>query len=104
MIPMRRFVRALNARAITSGLADALAATFVVDNRPGAGGALGTEIVAQAKPDGYTLLVSSTGSLTNAPIVFPKLRYEPARGSSAVPVSGARAPPRDPGLSRSATC
>jgi tripartite-type tricarboxylate transporter receptor subunit TctC len=74
----------LSARAITSGLSDVLGVQVIVDNRPGAGGALGSEIVATARPDGYTLLVSSTGSLTIAPIIYPKLRYEPARDFAAV--------------------
>lgn len=74
----------LSARAITSGLSEVLGVQVIVDNRPGAGGALGSEIVATARPDGYTLLVSSTGSLTIAPIIYPKLRYEPARDFAAV--------------------
>ena len=74
----------LSARTLTSGLSEVLGSPIIVDNRPGAGGALGSEIVANAKPDGYTLLLSSTGSLTIAPIIYPKLRYEPARDFAAV--------------------
>ena len=74
----------LSARTLTSGMADVLGSTIVVDNRPGAGGAVGSELVANARPDGYTLLVSSTGSLTIAPIIYPKLRYDPARDFAAV--------------------
>jgi len=73
----------LSARTLTSGLSEVLGSPIIVDNRPGAGGAR-HEIVANAKPDGYTLLVSSTGSLTIAPIIYPKLRYEPARDFAAV--------------------
>ena len=48
---------------------------FVVDNRPGAGGSLGAEIVARATPDGYTLMVSSSSYVTNAAV--RKVRYDP---------------------------
>jgi len=51
----------------------------VVDNRPGAGGNLGTDMVAKAPPDGYTLLVGSVGPLTVNPHLFPKLPYDPLR-------------------------
>ena len=41
---------------------------FIVDNRPGAGGNIGYETVAKAQPDGYTLLVSASGIVTNAAV------------------------------------
>ena len=69
----------LTARAITPGLAEQLGRNVVVDNRPGAGGALGAEIVAGASLDGYTLLVGSTGLLSLAPIINSKLRYDPVK-------------------------
>lgn len=50
---------------------------FIVDNRPGAGGSLGAEIVARATPDGYTLMVSSSSYITNAAI--RNVRYDPIR-------------------------
>ncbi|RPI41705.1 MAG: hypothetical protein EHM59_19560 [Betaproteobacteria bacterium] len=45
-------------------MSDALGVSFVADNRAGAGGAIGSELVAKAPPDGHTLLVASTGSTT----------------------------------------
>jgi tripartite-type tricarboxylate transporter receptor subunit TctC len=74
----------LSARTITPGMAELLGRSVVVDNRAGAGGAVGAEIVAGANPDGYTLLVGSTGLLTIAPIVFPKLQYDPIKDFAAV--------------------
>ena len=50
---------------------------FIVDNRPGAGGSLGAEIVSRATPDGYTLMVTSSSFVTNAAIRH--VRYDPVR-------------------------
>lgn len=50
---------------------------FIVDNRPGAGGSVGAEIVSRALPDGYTLMVSSSSYITNAAI--RDVRYDPVR-------------------------
>lgn len=69
----------LTARTITPALADLLGRNVVVDNRGGAGGALGAEIVAGTSPDGYTLLVGSTGLLSIAPVINSKLRYDPVK-------------------------
>ena len=69
----------VTARTIAPVLSEILGRNFVVDNRAGAGGSLGTEIVATAAPDGYTLLVGSTGVLSIAPIIFSKLRYDPVK-------------------------
>jgi len=69
----------LTARAITPGMGDLLGRNIIIDNRAGAGGAVGSEIAAKSVPDGYTLLFSSTGSLTIAPVVSTKLRYDPIK-------------------------
>jgi tripartite-type tricarboxylate transporter receptor subunit TctC len=55
---------------------------FIVDNRPGAGGNIGIETVGRAQPDGYTLLVSSSGLVTNAAI--REARYDPVRDFRAI--------------------
>ena len=64
------------ARTLAQKLTEQLGTTFVVENRPGAAGVLGAEIVARAAPDGYTLLASSTEFAIN-PSVRPKLPYDP---------------------------
>ena len=74
----------LTARAITPGMGELLGRNFIIDNRAGAGGAVGSEIVATSQPDGYTLLFSSTGSLTIAPVVSTKLRYDPVKDFEAI--------------------
>ena len=51
----------------------------MIDNRGGAGGTIGSEIAAKSAPDGYTLLLGSTGTLTNAPALYPKLGYDPVK-------------------------
>jgi tripartite-type tricarboxylate transporter receptor subunit TctC len=74
----------LTARTVMPGLAELLKRNIIIDNRGGAGGALGSEIVAKSPADGYTLLFSSTGSLTIAPAVSSKLRYDPVKDFEAI--------------------
>jgi len=66
------------ARIVTDRLTEAFRQTFVVDNRPGAGSLNGTEIVAKAAPDGYTLLVIAA-SLTITPALQANLPFDPVR-------------------------
>ncbi|MGE5525564.1 MAG: Bug family tripartite tricarboxylate transporter substrate binding protein [Rhodospirillaceae bacterium] len=63
-------------RYLAYKLSEQTAGTFVVDNRPGGGGVLGTELVARAAPDGYTLLVSAPEFSIN-PSMHSKLPYDP---------------------------
>lgn len=62
----------ITARIISPGLGELLGQTIVVDNRSGAGGNLGAALVAKATPDGYTLLMGSSGPLAINPIVYAK--------------------------------
>ena len=66
------------ARLLMQRMAERTGANFVIDNRAGAGGTIGTEIVAKAAPDGYTILVASSSHTIN-PSVFKKIGYDPAR-------------------------
>ncbi len=75
----------LMARALAQGLGEKLGQAVVVENRGGAGGAIGAEAVASAAPDGYTLLYSTMGVLTINPSLYAKLRYDPQK--SFAPVS-----------------
>src|SRR4051812_5803168 len=69
----------ITARTIAPGMSDALGQQVVIDNRGGAGGTLGTEIGAKAAPDGYTLTLGSTGTLSTAPPLYPKMGYDPVK-------------------------
>jgi len=66
------------ARMISKELQNKFKQAFVVENRPGSGGRIGTAFVARAKPDGYTLLLTSTGPFAIAPALYPKeTKYNP---------------------------
>src|SRR5215470_14196728 len=65
-------------RVIADRLAKIFAQPFVVENRPGAGGNLGAEAVAQAEPDGYTLLAAQPAPLTTNVVPYKKLNFDPA--------------------------
>jgi len=66
------------ARVVADRLAKLWGQPFVVENRPGAGGNLGTEAVAQAEPDGYTLLAAQPAPLTTNVVLYKKLNFDPA--------------------------
>ena len=71
------------ARATARALAKSLGQSFIVENRPGASGNIGAEIVAKAAADGYTLLVATTNVTLN-PAVTRVLPYDPVRDFSAI--------------------
>jgi tripartite-type tricarboxylate transporter receptor subunit TctC len=65
------------ARAVGQQLQERLKQPFVVENKPGAGGNTGTELVVRAPADGYTLIVNSVGPIAVNPTLYPKLPYNP---------------------------
>jgi tripartite-type tricarboxylate transporter receptor subunit TctC len=69
----------LIARISAQILTEKLGKPFVVENRAGAGGNIGTDAVAKSPPDGYTLLQGTFGPITTAVALYPKLPYAPAR-------------------------
>ena len=72
------------ARALSQKMAEAWSQGVVVDNRAGAAGIIGTQLVAKAPPDGYTLLMGTTGTHTTNPAVYEKLPYDPVRDFAPV--------------------
>jgi tripartite-type tricarboxylate transporter receptor subunit TctC len=75
----------LIARLVATKVGGLLRVPMVVENRPGASGAVGVEVAARAPADGYTLLLGSGGNLTLGPAVESGLRYDPER--DFVPIS-----------------
>jgi tripartite-type tricarboxylate transporter receptor subunit TctC len=70
----------LLARTIAEPLAEALGQPVVIDNKPGAGGNIGTRMVAKSAPDGYTLVYTINGPLVTAPTLYKKtLGYDPLK-------------------------
>ncbi len=75
-------------RLFCAVLAERFRQPFVVENRSGAQGIVGTDVVAKARPDGHTLLVGASGPLVFNPITFPSLPHDPARDLAPIAVLG----------------
>ena len=65
----------VTARLVAESMAKQLGQPFVVENRPGAGGALGSEVVAKSPPDGYTLVAGTTATTIVSPLLVPNPPY-----------------------------
>jgi tripartite-type tricarboxylate transporter receptor subunit TctC len=74
------------ARITAERLQARLGQPFVIENKPGASGNLGTDAVAKAEPDGYTIGVSIVGPLALNALLFPKLPYDPAKDLAPVTI------------------
>lgn len=70
------------ARIVAEQASNTLGQVIVIDNKPGAGGNIGTAAVAHAKPDGYTFGISITGPLVNNPFIYNNLSYNPEKDLS----------------------
>jgi tripartite-type tricarboxylate transporter receptor subunit TctC len=67
------------ARALTPELSRAFGQTFIIDNRPGAGGNLGADLIAKSPPDGYNLLMGTVGTHAINAALYPKMPFDPLR-------------------------
>jgi tripartite-type tricarboxylate transporter receptor subunit TctC len=74
----------ITARLLSVSMTQALGRAVVVENRSGAAGNIATEYVAKADPDGYTLLMGNTGSLTINPFLYPNLSFQTQRDFAPV--------------------
>jgi tripartite-type tricarboxylate transporter receptor subunit TctC len=76
------------ARVLANGLAPTLGEDVIVDDRGGAGGAIASEFVARAKPDGKTVLLASLGAFVIGPILKPPANYDPVKSFEPVMLVG----------------
>jgi len=74
----------ITARTVAPAFGEALGQQVIVENRAGAGGRIGTEAVAKSAPDGYTLLLGSSGTVTAGPAVWKTLNFDPLKDFVAV--------------------
>ena len=74
----------ITARTVAPALGEALGQQAIVENRAGAAGTIGSAAVAKSTPDGYTLLLGSSGTITAGPAVFKTLPYDPVKDFVAV--------------------
>ncbi|MDD0840575.1 tripartite tricarboxylate transporter substrate binding protein [Curvibacter sp. HBC61] len=72
------------ARTVSQKLGERLGTTVVVENRPGAGGTIGSDLVAKAAPDGYTLLLATSSTHAIGPALNAKLPYDPVHDFSPI--------------------
>jgi tripartite-type tricarboxylate transporter receptor subunit TctC len=79
------------ARIVGEKMSKTLGQQVVIDNRPGAGGALATRQVAKAAPDGYTLVIGGTGSLAVNPTLLPNVGYDVRKDFAPVGMIGSSA-------------
>ena len=75
-------------RGVARKMSELLGEKIVVDNRPGAGGTLGTRAVAKSEPDGYTLLLGYTGTLAIGPSLYKNAGYDPRKDFAPVGMIG----------------
>ena len=75
------------ARLVANGLSQQMGQSVIVENRAGAGGGIGTDYVAKAAPDGYTVLIGHIGALTINPAIYEKLPYDTLKDFDPVGLS-----------------
>jgi tripartite-type tricarboxylate transporter receptor subunit TctC len=75
-------------RVIADKMSQLLGQAIVVDNRPGAGGTVGTKVVAKSEPDGYTILLGYTGTLAIGPSLYKDVGYDPRKSFAPIGMIG----------------
>ena len=78
----------VNARIIAPRLSAALGQQVVVENRTGAGGMVGTEVVAKSAPDGYSMVIATIGPIAINQSLYAKMTYDPAKDLAPVTITG----------------
>jgi tripartite-type tricarboxylate transporter receptor subunit TctC len=77
------------ARLVARRVSDTIGQTVVIENRGGAGSIIGTDMVAKAEPDGYTLLLGQSGPISINPAVYKDLRYDPIKDFAPITMTTA---------------
>src|SRR4030088_2578198 len=75
-------------RGVADKMGELLGEKVVVDNRPGAGGTVGTKAVAKSEPDGYTLVLGYTGTLAIGPSLYKNVGYDPRKDFAPIGMIG----------------
>src|SRR5262249_6787642 len=75
-------------RIVALKLSDVLGQQVVVDNRPGAGGSIGTEAAVRSTPDGYTMVLASTSEIAVNPVIYTRLAYDTQKDLAPVALVG----------------
>jgi len=75
-------------RGVADKMGELLGEKVVVDNRPGAGGTVGTKAVAKSEPDGYTLVLGYTGTLAIGPSLYKNVGYDPRKDFAPIGIIG----------------
>ena len=75
-------------RGVADKMGELLGEKVVVDNRPGAGGTIGTKAVAKSEPDGYTLVLGYTGTLAIGPSLYKNVGYDPRKDFAPIGMIG----------------
>ena len=75
-------------RGVADKMSELLGEKIIVDNRPGAGGTVGTKAVAKSDPDGYTLLLGYTGTLAIGPSLYKNVGYDPRKDFAPIGMIG----------------
>jgi tripartite-type tricarboxylate transporter receptor subunit TctC len=78
------------ARIVAKRVSETIGQPIVIDNKGGAGSILGTDIVAKAEPDGYTLLLGQSGPISINPAVYKSLPYDPVKDFAPVSMTTAK--------------
>ncbi len=74
----------ITARVLTQKMGESMGVSFIVDNRGGANGGIGTDVVAKAPADGYTILVDASGPVVVNPVLYAKVPYDPVKDLAPV--------------------
>ena len=74
----------ITARLVAQSMSDSMGQPVIVENRPGANGTIGSDMVAKATPDGYTLLLTASGPLVINPVLYKKVPFDPVKDFSPI--------------------